>query len=131
MTPPLTWWFYLFPQNLLLLLLTRTDLLHVNFLAWVRAAILGSMQYAHYTPGKVEISFAETLQVFSMKLNFAHDNAGGFKLPLRVYGFVAVRDKLDSRRNMLFSCSRTGAQELTQNVRSILHTNRSSLLALD
>jgi hypothetical protein len=122
-TPPLTWWFYLFPQNLLLLLLMRTDLLHVNFLAWVRAALLGSMQYAHCTPipGMFHCSHPYTLQVFSMKLKLTDDNAGGFEFPLSVYGLVGVRDSLDFRRNVLFGCDWINAQELTQNVRSILH----------
>lgn len=74
---------------------------------------LGSMQYAHYTPGRVRSSFAETLQVFSMELKLKDQNAGGFKFPLSVYGMVAVRDNLDSRLNMLFSCNRIKAQKLT------------------
>lgn len=78
------------------------------------------MQFTHYTPGMVPYSIAETLQIFSMKLKLTDDNAGGFELPLSVYGMVAVRDALDSRRNILFSCGRTMAQELTQDVRTIL-----------
>ncbi|CAM0942684.1 unnamed protein product [Alopecurus aequalis] len=76
--------------------------------------LLSSMQFTHGTPGKVPYTIAETLQIFSMKLKFTHDNPGGFELPLSVYGFVAVRDALDCRRNILFSCDRFKAQELTQ-----------------
>ncbi|KAM3409769.1 hypothetical protein ACQJBY_002189 [Aegilops geniculata] len=76
--------------------------------------VLSSMQFTYCTPGMVPYSFAETLQIFSMKLKLTDDNAGGFELPLSVYGMVAVRDALDSRRNILFSCDRTMAQELTQ-----------------
>jgi hypothetical protein len=99
------------------------SILHVNFLAWVRAALLGSMQYAHCTPtpGMFHYSHPHTLQVFSMKLKLKDDNAGGFEFPLSVYGLVGVRDSLDFRRNMLFGCDWINAQELTQNVRSTFH----------
>jgi hypothetical protein len=79
------------------------------------------MQYAHRMPQMVQLSYATTLQVFSMKLKFTEGNAGDFKLPLYVYGMVSVRDILDSRRNILFSCRWTQAQKLTEDVRSILH----------
>ncbi|CAM0942668.1 unnamed protein product [Alopecurus aequalis] len=75
---------------------------------------LSSMLFTHCTPGKIPFYVAVTLQIFSMKLKLTYDNPGGFEFPLSVYGVVAVRDALDSRRNILFSCDRTEAQELTQ-----------------
>ncbi|KAM0927042.1 hypothetical protein ACQ4PT_003162 [Festuca glaucescens] len=80
--------------------------------------VLSSMLFTHYTPGITPYNSAgaavDTLQIFSMQLKLTYDIAGGFELPLSVYGVVAVRDTLDSRRNILFSCDRTMAQELTQ-----------------
>ncbi|KAK1619967.1 hypothetical protein QYE76_025484 [Lolium multiflorum] len=80
--------------------------------------VLSSMQFTHYTPGIIPYNSAgaavDTLQIFSMKLKLTDDIAGGFELPLSVYGVVAVRDTVDSSRNILFSCDRTMAQELTQ-----------------
>ena len=105
-------------------MLFRSLVLHANFLAWVHAAVVSSMQYTHYTPEMVPHVFAETLQIFSMKLKLKDDNPGGFEFPLSVYGMVAVRDALDSRRNILFSRSVIGAQVLTQDVRTILSCRR-------
>ncbi|CAM0942683.1 unnamed protein product [Alopecurus aequalis] len=76
--------------------------------------LLSSMHFTHCTPGMVPNITPRTLQIFSVKLKLTEDNAGGFELPLSVYGIVAVRDALDSRRNILFSCGRTKAQQLTQ-----------------
>jgi hypothetical protein len=105
------------------------DLLHVNFLAWVRAAVLSSMQFTQYTPGIIPYhsagSVLDTLQIFSLKLQITHGIAGGFELPLAVYGMVAVRDSVDFRRNILFSCGRTEAQELTLDVCTILQIDFS------
>ncbi|XP_051203697.2 uncharacterized protein [Lolium perenne] len=51
-----------------------------------------------------------TLQIFTVKV------AGleGLQLPLDVYGMVAVRDKLDYSRNIIFSRTRDNCQTLTQ-----------------
>ncbi|XP_048538165.1 uncharacterized protein LOC125516954 [Triticum urartu] len=74
---------------------------------------LTSMQYTHYTPGRIPTNSAgstpETLQILSIKLA---EIAGGFKWPLSVYGVVAARDIVDHNRNILFSCIRSQAQEL-------------------
>jgi hypothetical protein len=67
-----------------------------------------------------------------VKLKLIDDNAAGFEFPLSVYGIVAVRDKLDSRRNILFSRTSASAQELTKDVRTYyLAEDRFSLLDLD
>jgi hypothetical protein len=95
----------------------------IILLGCVHSAVLSSMQFTHYTPGIIPYNSAgaavDTLQIFSMKLKLTDDIAGGFELPLSVYGVVAVRDTVDSSRNMLFSCDRTMAQELTQDVCTI------------
>ncbi|KAK1612973.1 hypothetical protein QYE76_036646 [Lolium multiflorum] len=51
-----------------------------------------------------------TLQIFTVKV------AGleGLQLPLDVFGMVAVRDKLDYNRNIIFSRTRDNCQTLTQ-----------------
>jgi hypothetical protein len=57
-----------------------------------------------------------TLQVFTVKV------AGleGLQLPFDVFGMVAVRDKLDYRRNIIFSRTRDNCQTLTQQVICLL-----------
>ncbi|XBH65134.1 hypothetical protein VPH35_118777 [Triticum aestivum] len=79
----------------------------------VTGTALSSMQYTHYTPGRIPTNSAgstpETLQIFSIKLP---EIAGGLKWPLSVYGVVAARDIVDHNRNILFSCIRSQAQEL-------------------
>jgi hypothetical protein len=102
------------------------------FLLWfVHAAVLSSMQFTHYTPKMTPYNSTgtatavDTLQIFSMKLKLTNDIAGGFELPLSVYGVVAVRDSVDSSRNILFSRGRTMAQELTQDVCTILQIDFS------
>lgn len=62
-------------------------------------------------------STPDTLQVFSIKLA---EIAGGLQWPLSVYGVVAARDTVDHNRNLIFSCDRSHAQELKQDVRILL-----------
>jgi hypothetical protein len=81
------------------------------------AAVLSSMQFTHYTPGRLpysmECTTLETLQIISIKLT---ELAGALELPLSVYGVVAVRDMVDRNRNILFSRDWRNPQELKQNV---------------
>ena len=72
----------------------------IFLLGSVRAAVMRSIQFTHYTPRMAPNNLAETLQVFPMELKITEDNAGGFEFPLFVYGVVAA---LDSRQNILFS----------------------------
>ena len=58
-------------------------------------------------------SATSTLQIFSIKLA---EIAGGLKWPLSVYGMVAARYVADHNRNLLFSCNRSQAQELKEDV---------------
>uniref|UniRef100_A0ACD5UI25 Uncharacterized protein n=1 Tax=Avena sativa TaxID=4498 RepID=A0ACD5UI25_AVESA len=51
-----------------------------------------------------------TLQIFTIKVAGLD---GGLKFPLDVYGMVAVRDKLDYSRNIIFSRTRDNFQTLT------------------
>ncbi|KAE8806440.1 hypothetical protein D1007_17245 [Hordeum vulgare] len=77
---------------------------------------LSSMQFTHCGPaGCISHRYCgstpETLQVFSIKLSGI---AEGLAWPLSVYGVIAVRDTADHNRNILFSCTRSEAQELKQ-----------------
>ncbi|KAM0926932.1 hypothetical protein ACQ4PT_003085 [Festuca glaucescens] len=78
--------------------------------------VISSMQFTHYTPGRVpysmECTTLETLQIISIKLTELSD---GLELPLSVYGVVAVRDMVDRKRNILFSRDMSNPQELKQN----------------
>jgi hypothetical protein len=102
---------------------------HSTFLG---AAVLSSMQFTHYTPGRRPYSgdcyAAETLQIISIKLT---DLAGGLELPLSVYGVVAVRDMVDRNQNILFFRDRSEAQELKQNVCILSFFSRIHLYYLD
>ncbi|XP_047056534.1 uncharacterized protein LOC124662781 [Lolium rigidum] len=61
-------------------------------------------------PMRDHTSTRTTLQIFTIKV------AGleGLQLPLDVFGMVAVRDKLDYNRNIIFSRTRDNCQTLTQ-----------------
>ncbi|XP_051192791.1 uncharacterized protein [Lolium perenne] len=79
--------------------------------------VLSSMQFTPYAPGysspySSSCSTPKTLQIFSIKLAKLYS---GLEFPLSVYGVVAVRDTVDRNRNLLFSCDRSEAQELTHN----------------
>ena len=94
----------------------------LHLISWVGAALLSSMQFTHYTPGRTtsstECSTGKTLQIISIQLTqLAH----GLDFPLSVYGVVAVRDIVDRNRNVLFFRSRDKAQELKHNVCVLLH----------
>jgi hypothetical protein len=86
------------------------------------AAVLSSMQFTPYAPGysspySSSCSTPKTLQIFSIKLAKLYS---GLEFPLSVYGVVAVRDTVDHNRNLLFSCDRSEAQELTHDVCMLL-----------
>jgi hypothetical protein len=74
------------------------------------------MHFTHSTPGRRQgdaACFAPTLQIFTLRL--AQIKAG-LEWPLSVYGVVAARDDVDHNRNLLFSCDRSEAQKLDQDV---------------
>ncbi|KAK3162283.1 hypothetical protein QOZ80_1BG0087730 [Eleusine coracana subsp. coracana] len=52
-----------------------------------------------------------TLQVFSVEVAELHND---LKWPLQVYGFIAVRDSIDPRRNLLFQRDRSNCQTITE-----------------
>ena len=85
----------------------------LNFLG---AALLSSMLFTHYTPGRrsnTDCSTRENLQIISIQLT---ELADGIEFPLSVYGVVAVRDMVDRKRNVLFFRNSHEAQELKQKV---------------
>jgi hypothetical protein len=104
-------------------IITSAPVIHGRFLTrafftWVlQAALLSSMQFTHYTPGRLPpnraASSPATLQIFSIKLP---EVAGDLHWPLSVYGKVVVRDVVDRNRNFIFSRRRENSQELTQDV---------------
>ena len=59
----------------------------------------------------------ETLQFFSVKVAGIDKSLGW---PLDVYGFVAFRDVLDHKRNMIFFRERDNCQTISQEVCSLL-----------
>lgn len=56
----------------------------------------------------------ETLQIFSVKVT---EIAEELRWPLDVYGLIAIRDKLDRNRNIIFARSRDNCQTITEEVR--------------
>ncbi|KAI4963277.1 hypothetical protein ZWY2020_015118 [Hordeum vulgare] len=80
--------------------------------------ILSPMQFTHCTPCHIPIEAVagSTLQIYSIKVSLVEPQ----KLPLEVYGVVAVRDAVDRHRNPLFLCSRQYCQTLKEND-SLLH----------
>ena len=59
------------------------------------------------------ISPRDTMQIVSVQIKpLPH----GLQWPLDVYGFIAVRDVLDRRRNMVFDRQRKDCQTITKQV---------------
>ncbi|TVU39111.1 hypothetical protein EJB05_12516 [Eragrostis curvula] len=67
-----------------------------------------------FTQGPVPLGAMsrDTAQVFSVAVKGIKPDLG-FQWPLDVYGFVAVRDNLDCRRNIIFCRDRNNCQTLT------------------
>ncbi|VAH52827.1 unnamed protein product [Triticum turgidum subsp. durum] len=80
--------------------------------------ILSPMQFTHCTPRHIPIEAVagSTLQIYSIKVSLVEPQ----KLPLEVYGVVAVCDAVDRHRNPLFLRSRQHCQILKEND-SLLH----------
>ncbi|XP_044354280.1 uncharacterized protein [Triticum aestivum] len=55
----------------------------------------------------------ETLQIVSVQVK---EITGGLQWPLDVYGFVAVRDVMDRKRNMVFNREREDCQSINEQV---------------
>jgi hypothetical protein len=73
----------------------------------------------------------DTLQFFYVKVASIDDS---LQWPLDVYGFVAVRDVLDRKRNMIFCCDRDNCQTINQQVLThshLLSINVMKFLLLD
>ncbi|CAM0148715.1 unnamed protein product [Urochloa decumbens] len=75
---------------------------------------LGSKRFTE--PRGYEYVSSDLLQFFSMR--FAGDFSHGEKMS--IYGFVAVRDKIDCLRNYIFYRSSDHAQEITPDARDLL-----------
>ncbi|KAK3122051.1 hypothetical protein QOZ80_8BG0664500 [Eleusine coracana subsp. coracana] len=64
-------------------------------------------------------------QMFSIKVAELKDIDNDFKWPLQVYGFIAVRDSIDPRRNLLFQRDRSNCQTITEEEPFLLLTGPS------
>ncbi|KAF8679175.1 hypothetical protein HU200_045941 [Digitaria exilis] len=69
-----------------------------------------SMQFTD-EPAPPGTTPCQTVQVFSAKVTGLE---GGLQWPLDVYGFVAIRDTVDRRRNIIFDRKRDSCQTLTK-----------------
>ena len=58
----------------------------------------------------------DTAQVYSVTVKGIKPELG-FRWPLDVYGFVAVQDNLDCKRNIIFRRDRNNCQRLTAEVK--------------
>ncbi|CAM0903423.1 unnamed protein product [Alopecurus aequalis] len=56
------------------------------------------------------VSPISTLQFLEVKIDFAPEEPFGLPWPLRVYGFIAARDAVDYKRNIIFKCNRDNYQ---------------------
>ncbi|KQK18568.1 hypothetical protein BRADI_1g43390v3 [Brachypodium distachyon] len=70
----------------------------------------------------------ETLLFFSVKVV---KNDESLHWPLDVYGFVAVRDVLDRKRNMIFCCERDNCQTINQQKNLLTGPTRAVAVSVD
>jgi hypothetical protein len=64
-------------------------------------------------PASPRTNPCQTVQVFSAKVTGLEV---GLQWPLDVFGFVAIRDSIDHRRNIIFDRTRNNCQTLTKKV---------------
>ncbi|CAL5062743.1 unnamed protein product [Urochloa decumbens] len=84
-----------------------------------------------YWPVPFEARSDDTAQVYSVAVKGIKPELG-FQWPLDVYGFVAVRDNLDCKRNIIFRSDRSNCQRLTAEESSLVLTGPSrAVLASD
>ena len=67
-------------------------------------------------PASPRTNPCQTVQVFSAKVTGLE---GGLQWPLDVFGFVAIRDSIDHRRNIIFDRTRNNCQTLTKKVGAV------------
>ncbi|RCV26996.1 hypothetical protein SETIT_5G290400v2 [Setaria italica] len=79
----------------------------------------GPMLYTDSGPPRIGGIPYDAMEIFSLRLTQIE---GGLEWPLHVYGFVAVRDSMDYKRNILFHRSKNNCQVLTAEVcKSLSH----------
>ncbi|XP_047088862.1 uncharacterized protein LOC124700840 [Lolium rigidum] len=69
-----------------------------------------SVRYADVDSPEVPAGPIDTLQFFEVKIS----EISGLKWPLQVYGFVAARDMVDYKRNMIFERERDNCQIISE-----------------
>jgi hypothetical protein len=73
------------------------------------------VRYADVDSPEVPAGPIDTLQFFEVKIS----EISGLKWPLQVYGFVAARDMVDYKRNMIFERERDNCQIISEEVRIV------------
>ena len=73
------------------------------------------MRFTDVVSPKGPVGPIGTLQFFEAKISF--EEASGLMWPLRVYGFIAARDLLDYKRNIIFERERDNCQIISEGVR--------------
>ncbi|TVU36687.1 hypothetical protein EJB05_18631 [Eragrostis curvula] len=71
----------------------------------------------------------QTLQIFSVKVAELKEG-NDLQWPLQVYGFIAIRDSIDPRRNLLFQRDRSDCQTITEKEPFLLLTGPSRAVVL-
>ncbi|KAM0901356.1 hypothetical protein ACQ4PT_020047 [Festuca glaucescens] len=75
-----------------------------------RKTTIGSVRYADVDSPGVPVGPKATLQLFEVRIS----EISGLIWPLQVYGFVAARDSVDYKRNMIFERERDNCQIITE-----------------
>uniref|UniRef100_A0ACD5V432 Uncharacterized protein n=1 Tax=Avena sativa TaxID=4498 RepID=A0ACD5V432_AVESA len=70
---------------------------------------IGSVRFTDVDSPRGPVSPVDTLQLFQVKIS----ETKGLMWPLQVYGFVAARDLLDYKRNIIFQRERDNCQIIT------------------
>nr|XP_034598122.1 uncharacterized protein LOC117859057 isoform X2 [Setaria viridis] len=87
----------------------------------------GPMLYTDSGPPRIGGIPYDAMEIFSLRLTQIE---GGLEWPLHVYGFVAVRDSMDYKRNILFHRSKNNCQVLTAEDPFLVLTGPSRAIAL-
>ncbi|KAM0908464.1 hypothetical protein ACQ4PT_015437 [Festuca glaucescens] len=91
-----------------------------------RKTSIGSVRYADVDSPRGPVSPVDTLQFFEVKIS----EISGLKWPLQVYGFVAARDSVDFKRNMIFERGRDNCQIISKGTPYLALTGPSRAVVL-